>query len=214
MRWLPEHDEEIAAPGELPPREQRLVLMRLASLFGPDAIAHSARATRHVADDNVRVVVGLQALTRAIAEVERLPDAGAHAGGGHELRRSHRNGPPERRSRLDRAPDTRVGLEDGGSQRLRLPADRARPGGAVDAGGNPGAARRRSVVARGCPADTAPPGRRGDDRYRDHRPAAGPGPPAELGRRRATRDAPARTVRSSGSTSRPIRKTASRRSEA
>jgi hypothetical protein len=49
--------------------------MRLASLFGPDAIAHSARAPRHAADNTVRVVVGLQALTRAIAEVERLPEA-------------------------------------------------------------------------------------------------------------------------------------------
>jgi len=75
MRSLPEHDAAVPVQGELPSREQRLVLMRLASLFGPDAIAHSARAPRHAADNNVRVVVGLQALTRAIAEVERLPEA-------------------------------------------------------------------------------------------------------------------------------------------
>ena len=48
--------------------------MRLASLFGPDAIAHAPRATRIRADGDVRVVVGLQALTRAVAEIERLPD--------------------------------------------------------------------------------------------------------------------------------------------
>ena len=33
-------------PGELPAREQRLLLMRLASLFGPDAIAQAPRAPR------------------------------------------------------------------------------------------------------------------------------------------------------------------------
>lgn len=74
MRMLPETDEGRTMPGDLPPREQRLILMRLASLYGPDAIAHSARAPRHATDADVRVVVGLQALTRAIAEVERLPE--------------------------------------------------------------------------------------------------------------------------------------------
>ena len=54
--------------------------MRLASLFGPDAIAHAPRAARHVADGEMRVVVGLHALTRAVAEIERLPDSVAHAG--------------------------------------------------------------------------------------------------------------------------------------
>jgi hypothetical protein len=48
--------------------------MRLASLYGPDAIAQSPRATRFVTDADVRVVVGLAPLTRAIAEIERLPD--------------------------------------------------------------------------------------------------------------------------------------------
>ena len=75
MRWLPEHDEDVPQPGDLPPREQRLLLMRLAALFGPDAIAQAPRAARHAADGEVRVVVGLQALTRAIAEIERLPDS-------------------------------------------------------------------------------------------------------------------------------------------
>lgn len=75
MRWLPEHDDEVPKPGELPSREQRLLLMRLASLFGPEAIAHAPRAARHAADDEVRVVVGLPALCRAVAEIERLPDA-------------------------------------------------------------------------------------------------------------------------------------------
>jgi hypothetical protein len=75
MRWLPEHDEEIPKPGDLPAREQRLLLMRLAALFGPEAIAIAPRAARIAADGDVRVVVGLQALTRAVAEIDRLPDA-------------------------------------------------------------------------------------------------------------------------------------------
>jgi len=74
LRWLPEQDDEVTKAGELPAREQRLLLMRLASLFGPDAIAPAPRAGRHRTEGEVRVVVGLQALTRAIAEIEKLPD--------------------------------------------------------------------------------------------------------------------------------------------
>ncbi len=74
MRWLPENEEESPKPGDLPAREQRLLLMRLASLFGPEAIAQAPRAQRYATDGEVRVVVGLQALTRAIAEIERLPE--------------------------------------------------------------------------------------------------------------------------------------------
>jgi len=74
MRWLPERDDDAPRPDEPPPREQRLLLMRLASLYGPDAIAQSPRATRFSTDADVRVVVGLAPLTRAIAEIERLPD--------------------------------------------------------------------------------------------------------------------------------------------
>ncbi len=74
MRWLPENEEEAPKPGALPAREQRLLLMRLASLFGPEAIAQSPRAPRYATDGDVRVVVGLQALTRAVAEIERLPE--------------------------------------------------------------------------------------------------------------------------------------------
>ena len=75
LRWLPDNDESPLKPDELPHREQRLLFMRLASLFGPDAIAQSPRATRTAADGEVRVVVGLAALTRAISEIERLPDS-------------------------------------------------------------------------------------------------------------------------------------------
>jgi hypothetical protein len=74
MRWLPEQDDDMPQPGDLPPREQRLLLMRLAALFGPEAIAHAPRAARHAADGEIRVVVGLQALTRAVAEIDRLPE--------------------------------------------------------------------------------------------------------------------------------------------
>ncbi len=79
MRWLPDRDEDLPKPGELPPREQRLLLMRLAALFGPEALAHAPRAPRFRTEGEVRVVVGLQALTRAIAEIDRLPDAARSA---------------------------------------------------------------------------------------------------------------------------------------
>lgn len=75
LRWLPERDDNPAPAGELPAREQRLLLLRLASLFGPEAIAQAPRAARMPADEHVRVVSGLHALTRAVAEIERLPDA-------------------------------------------------------------------------------------------------------------------------------------------
>ncbi len=75
MRWLPEQDDDtVQKPGDLPPREQKLLLMRLAALFGPDALAQAPRAERFRSEGDVRVVVGLQALTRAIAEIERLPE--------------------------------------------------------------------------------------------------------------------------------------------
>jgi hypothetical protein len=74
MRWLPEHDDESPKAGDLPAREQRLLLMRLASLFGPEAISQAPRAARSQSDAELRVVVGLQALTRAVAEIERLPE--------------------------------------------------------------------------------------------------------------------------------------------
>ncbi len=75
LRWLPEQDDAVPKPGDLPAREQRLLLMRLASLFGPEAIAHAPRAERFAVDGEVRVVVGLPALTRAVAEIDRLPEA-------------------------------------------------------------------------------------------------------------------------------------------
>jgi hypothetical protein len=76
MRLLPEQQETPLQPGALPAREQKLLLMRLAALFGPEALAYSPRAPRKPADVEVRVVVGLQALTRAVAEVGRIaPEA-------------------------------------------------------------------------------------------------------------------------------------------
>lgn len=74
MRWLPEKDDATTQPGDIPPREQRLLLMRLASIYGPEAIAHAPRAERFRTEAQLRVVTGLQALTRAIAEIDRLPD--------------------------------------------------------------------------------------------------------------------------------------------
>jgi hypothetical protein len=83
MRWLPDTDEAPQEPGELPPREQKLLLMRLAALYGPDALAFSPRAPRKSSDVDVRVVVGLQALTRAVAEVERLSPEAKSMGARH-----------------------------------------------------------------------------------------------------------------------------------
>jgi len=74
MRWLPDQEDASASSDDLPPREQKLLLMRLAALFGPDALAFSPRSPRETADTDVRVVIGLQALTRAVAEVEQLPE--------------------------------------------------------------------------------------------------------------------------------------------
>jgi hypothetical protein len=75
MRVLPDQEVD-PSPNALPPREQKLLLMRLAALYGPDALAFSPRAPRQASDVEVRVVVGLQALTRAVAEVEHLsPEA-------------------------------------------------------------------------------------------------------------------------------------------
>jgi hypothetical protein len=74
MHWLREHVEPVK-PGELPAREQRLLLMRLAALFGPDTLAITPRAARVENDSEVRVVIGLQAVCGAIAEMENSRDA-------------------------------------------------------------------------------------------------------------------------------------------
>jgi len=47
----------------------------LSALYGPEAIARSPRAARFATEGEVRVVIGLGPLTRAVAEIERLPDA-------------------------------------------------------------------------------------------------------------------------------------------
>jgi hypothetical protein len=82
MRVLPEQETELG-PNSLPPREQKLLLMRLAALYGPDALAFSPRAPRQAAESEVRVVVGLPALTRAVAEVEHLSPEAKSSGAVH-----------------------------------------------------------------------------------------------------------------------------------
>jgi hypothetical protein len=82
MRILPEQESAPAA-NALPPREQKLLLMRLAALYGPDALAFSPRAPRQTSEAEVRVVVGLQALTRAVAEVEHLSPEAKSSGAKH-----------------------------------------------------------------------------------------------------------------------------------
>jgi hypothetical protein len=83
MRALPKQDTDPHLPGALPPREQKLLLMRLAALYGPDALAFSPRAPRKSTDVEMRVVVGLQALTRAVAEVEHLSAEAKSSGAMH-----------------------------------------------------------------------------------------------------------------------------------
>jgi hypothetical protein len=71
-------------PGALPAREQRLLLMRLAALFGPDTLAIAPRATRYAVDNDVRVVFGLQALCAAIQVTEGRAVAAPRPGGGQD----------------------------------------------------------------------------------------------------------------------------------
>ena len=87
LRWLPEQDDETRASGELPAREEKLLLMRLAALYGPESLAFSPRAPRRAVavDSEVRVVVGLAALTRAVAEVDRLSDDAKAKGARHSF---------------------------------------------------------------------------------------------------------------------------------
>ena len=215
MRWLPEHDDEAPKPDDLPPREQRLLLMRLASLFGPDAIAQSPRATRFATEGEVRVVVGLRA-AHARRGRDRAPARrGAHAGRGRELRRGHRDGQSERRPGNGRAADSRHRC--GGWRTAATPG-----------AGSPRRRRRRrrklgEILAikegdtwalGGRAPDAAAPGRRDDRRRRDHRPAAGARADAQLGRRRRTPAAPAPSGRSSASICRRIRTTGRWRSAA
>jgi hypothetical protein len=82
MRVMPEQEPAPEA-NTLPPREQKLLLMRLAALYGPDALAFSPRAPRQTTEAEVRVVVGLQALTRAVAEVEHLSPEAKSSGAKH-----------------------------------------------------------------------------------------------------------------------------------
>ena len=81
MRWLPEQDAPMP-PGALPAREQRLLLMRLAALFGPDTLAIAPRAARYTVDNEVRVVFGLQALCAAIRATEGRSVAAPRGEGG------------------------------------------------------------------------------------------------------------------------------------
>ena len=98
MRILPEQ-ESAPAMNTLPPREQKLLLMRLAALYGPDALAFSPRSPRQASETEVRVVVGLQALTRAVAEVEHLSAEAKSSGATHSYdevtQLVHPNGNPE-----------------------------------------------------------------------------------------------------------------------
>ena len=134
MRWLPEQDDEPPQPGDLPAREQRLLLMRLAALFGPDAIAHAPRAraprSRRRGARRGRPA-GADARgrrDRPAARRRRARPASPRAS-----TKSRRWSIPAMQSRIGRAARPRLDVEDGRSQRHRLPADRAGQGGAGEA---------------------------------------------------------------------------------
>ena len=193
LRWLPEQDDAVPKAGELPAREQRLLLMRLASLFGPEAIAHAPRAERIAVDGQVRVVVGLLALTHAVAEIDQ-PAAGER--------------PPKAPSfdEPTHAPDPTADAEsvarriqgfslaDRRSQRNRLPPDRAGERGAYAPGRTARDPRRRRLDPRRRAAHAARSGRGSDGGRRDRGAAAGTRADANLeragGRRPGRRRAP------------------------
>ena len=118
----------------------------------PSRHARRGKRTEH----EVRVVVGLQALTRAVAEVERLSPEAKSVGATAQLRRNHADGEPERQSRLGRAACSRVAMAHGRPQRERLPAGRAGQGCAGQAGRDDRlSGRRRLVPSRSCAACSA-----------------------------------------------------------
>ena len=181
MRWLPEQDEEVPQPGDLPSREQRLLLMRLASLFGPDAIAQAPRAARFATDGDVRVVVGLQALTRAVAEIDRLPEQartpGVATSYDEVTQIVNPTANPESVARRIRGTTWKLTDRSESGCRLLAPAKDA----PAQAGRTHRDQGRRPVDAGGRAADAAAAGRRGDRRRRDHRAAPRARADAQLG---------------------------------
>ena len=153
MRWLPEHDEP-AQPRDLPVREQRLLLMRLAALFGPDTLAISPRAARYAMDTEVRVVFGLPALCEAISEAGQAPADAADDGAARHDEPAPMEEPAEY---ADVSPQPRrwQRLDDGGRERNRLPVDRAHERCARQARRPAGDPHWRRLVARRRAADAA-----------------------------------------------------------
>ena len=96
--------------------------MRLAALYGPDALAFSPRAPRKSSDMEVRVVVGLQALTRAVAEVEHLAPEAKTSGAMHSYDEITQMVESQRQPGVDCAAHSRLAMEDGQSQRKRRAA--------------------------------------------------------------------------------------------
>ena len=122
MRWLPEQDDEVAEAG-------RAAGARAAAAADAARVAVRPRRDRAGAarralptDGDVRVVVGLQALTRAVAEIERLPDAARTPGVAASYDEVTQMVEPDGEPGVGRAADSRHDVEDGRSQRDRLPA--------------------------------------------------------------------------------------------
>ena len=155
--------------------------MRLASLFGPDAIAHAPRAPRYETEGDVRVVIGLQALTRAVAEIERLPDAARTPAVAASYDEVTQMVNPIAESRIGRAAHPRHDVEDDRSQRQRAAGSWRRPRTRRRSWARSSPSGRRRLVARRRAPDAAPAGRRGDRRRRDHRPPARARAAAHLG---------------------------------
>jgi hypothetical protein len=146
--------------------------MRLASLYGPEAIAQAPRARRFRTEAAVRVVTGLQALTRAIAEIDRLPEAarmpGVSAAFDEVTQLVNPTANPESVARRIRGASwTMTDRSDTGAGCSRPPRRRRR------ARRDPRDPGRRPLDAGGGPPHAAPAGRRHHRRRRDHRAARG-----------------------------------------
>jgi hypothetical protein len=124
-----------------PAREQRLLLMRLAALFGPDTLAIAPRATRYSVDSDVRVVFGLQTLCAAIRDTDGRHHGVPTDGSAHEEGAGAA-------MEADSLQGSTIGSKwrNGRRQRNRLPARRASARGPRQARRIAGDPRSRCVV--------------------------------------------------------------------
>ena len=182
----PSRTTKTPQPGDLPPREQRLLLMRLASLFGPDAIAQAPRAPRFI--DRMPRCASSSACRRSRAPSPRstgCPTQARTPGVAASYDEVTQIVNPKREPGIGRAAHPRHDV-------AAWPTA-AKPAAGSTAPAKDAPAKLGEILAikegdaldaRGRAPDAAAAGRRGDGRRRDHRPAARARADAQLGRRR------------------------------